>query len=369
MSTLQKIKDIEDEMNRTQKNKATAHHLGMLKAKMAKLKRELLQLGPRGGGGGSAEPGFDVAKSGDARIGLIGFPSVGKSTLLNKMTSARSEVAAYEFTTLTCVPGTFAYKGAKFQLLDLPGIIEGAKDGKGRGKQVIAVARTCSVIWMVLDATRSLNFKRILERECEGFGIRLNKSPPDISIRQKDKGGLSMTSTVTLTNLDFETVKAVLTEYKMLNVDICFKCDATVDELIDIIEGNRIYIPCLYVFNKIDEVSYEELQLLSKIPNSVMISGNKRWNLDELQARSFEILNLVRVYTKPKGSTPDFDEPIIMRKGRQSLESVCKKIHKQLAAEMTGALVWGLSVKHAPQRVGREHVLEDEDVVQILRKI
>lgn len=104
-------------MARTQKNKATAHHLGMLKAKLAKFKRELL-LGPTGGkgGGGGGGEGFDVSKSGDARIGLIGFPSVGKSTLLNKLTGTFSEVAAYEFTTLTCVPGVINYKGAKLQV-------------------------------------------------------------------------------------------------------------------------------------------------------------------------------------------------------------------------------------------------------------
>jgi ribosome-interacting GTPase 1 len=57
-------------------------------------------------------------------------------------------------------------------LLDLPGIIEGAKDGKGRGKQVIAVARTCNLIIVVLDATKPLKHKRIIEKELEGFGIR-----------------------------------------------------------------------------------------------------------------------------------------------------------------------------------------------------
>eukprot|EP01084_Bolivina_argentea_P175692 304197_1 len=106
-------------------------HLGLLKAKLAKLKRELIEGDGKGGGGGGKGAGFDVHKTGDARVGLIGFPSVGKSTLLNKLTSTFSEVAAYEFTTLTCVPGIIKYKGAKIQLLDLPGIIEGAKDGKG----------------------------------------------------------------------------------------------------------------------------------------------------------------------------------------------------------------------------------------------
>jgi len=61
-----------------------------------------------------------------------------QSTLLTNLAGVYSEVAAYEFTTLTTVPGVIRYKGAKIQLLDLPGIIEGAKDGKGRGKQVIA---------------------------------------------------------------------------------------------------------------------------------------------------------------------------------------------------------------------------------------
>jgi ribosome-interacting GTPase 1 len=106
-------------MNKTQKNKATAKHIGLLKAQLAKLRRELIE--PKGGGGAKCE-GFDVAKTGDARVGFVGFPSVGKSTLLTNLAGVYSEVAAYEFTTLTTVPGLIRYKGAKIQLLDLPGL-------------------------------------------------------------------------------------------------------------------------------------------------------------------------------------------------------------------------------------------------------
>ena len=83
-----------------------------------------------------------------------------------------------------------------FQLLDLPGIIEGAKDGKGRGRQVIAVARTCSLIFIVLDVLKPLQHKKIIQRELEGFGIRLNKQPPNIGFRRKEKGGVNLQTLV-----------------------------------------------------------------------------------------------------------------------------------------------------------------------------
>lgn len=78
----------------------------------------------------------------------------------------------------------------------MPGIVEGAKDNKGKGKQIIAVARTCNVILIVLDATRPAMHKLIIERELEGFGIRLNKKPPKIYLRPKDKGGIDITEVV-----------------------------------------------------------------------------------------------------------------------------------------------------------------------------
>ncbi|ODV59031.1 GTP-binding protein RBG1 [Ascoidea rubescens DSM 1968] len=367
MSTVEKIKAIEAEMAKTQKNKATNFHLGQLKAKLAKLRKELIS--SASGGGSGPGIGFDVAKTGVASVGYVGFPSVGKSTLLNKLTGTHSEAAEYEFTTLTTVPGVIKYKGAKIQMLDLPGIIEGANSGRGRGKQVIAVSRTCNLIFIVLDVNKPLIHKEIIEKELEGVGIRLNKVPPDIIIKKKERGGVNITNTVPLTRLDKDEIRAVMSEYRLNSADIAFRCDATVDDLIDAIEiKTRRYIPAVYVLNKIDSISIEELELLYKIENCVPISSKEGWNLDDLLEMMWDRLNLVRVYTKPKGKLPDFDEPVVLRSDRCSIEDFCNQIHKSLVADFKTAAVYGSSVKHQPQYVGLSHILKDEDVVTILKK-
>lgn len=161
--------------------------MGRLKARLAKLRTELQEGGGKGGPEGE---GFDVKRFGDSRVALIGFPSVGKSTLLTQLTGTESEAAAYEFTTLTCIPGVIHYNDAKIQLLDLPGIIEGAAAGRGRGRQVIACAKSSDLVVMVLDATKPWTHKEILTRELEAMGIRLNKTPPNVYFKKKKTGGI-----------------------------------------------------------------------------------------------------------------------------------------------------------------------------------
>jgi small GTP-binding protein len=218
-----------------------------LKAKLAKLKSEVMGAGTKSGG--KAGDGFDVTKSGDTRVGLIGFPSVGKSTLLTTLTGTESLAAGYEFTTLTAIPGTLHYKGARIQIVDLPGIIEGAKDGKGRGRQVIGTARTCELILIVLDASKPVTQKKIMEKELEGFGIRLNKKPPNLIFTKKAKGGLTYRNVAQSPHLDEEAVKSICSEYRIHNADITNRePNASIDDLIDVIEnsqraGRVVYIP------------------------------------------------------------------------------------------------------------------------------
>ncbi|XP_064405718.1 developmentally-regulated GTP-binding protein 2-like [Halichondria panicea] len=365
MGILEKISEIEKEIARTQKNKATEYHLGLLKAKLAKYRAQLLDP-PKSAGAGKGE-GFDVMKSGDARVALVGFPSVGKSTLLNKLTSTHSESASYEFTTLTCIPGVIQYNNANIQLLDLPGIIEGASQGKGRGRQVIAVARTADLVLMMLDAGKGDIQRRLLEKELEAVGIRLNKKVPNIYFKVKKGGGMSINSTITLTKMSERLAQLILHEYKIFNCEVLFREDCTADDFIDIILGNRVYLQCLYCYNKVDQISMEEVDRLAREPDSIVISCEMELNLDILLSRVWDYLSLIRVYTKKRGEPPDFKDGLILRKGC-TVDHVCHAIHRTIVDTFKYSLVWGTSTKYSPQRVGLQHSMNDEDVIQVVKK-
>ena len=370
MGLLERKKAIEEEIAKTQKNKKTEYHVGRLKGQLARIKSEMLENAARAKATSGGD-GFEVRKSGDVRCALVGFPSVGKSSFLSKTTETDSAVAGYEFTTLTCIPGKLTHNGTEIQILDLPGIIEGAAEGKGRGRQVIATARTADMIILMLDCGKAEGQRRKIEYELEAVGLRLNQSPPNVTFKKKPScsmNTISFTATVPLTQgLSEGMVKEILKDYKIHNAEVVIREDINVDEFIDIIEGNRRYMPCLYVYNKIDTITIEEVDRLARLPHSVVTSLHWDLNLDGVIEGIWEHLNIIRIYTKKKGSAPDFTKPFVVKKG-SSVEHVCKRIHKDILKRFKYALVWGTSSKYQPQRVGISHILEDEDVLQIMVK-
>jgi ribosome-interacting GTPase 1 len=271
---------------------------------------------------------------------------------------------------LHCYQGNILYNDTKIQLLDLPGIIEGAAQGKGRGREVIAVARCvwtqllcssfagyftfaaglpiwCSWSWMLAASTTtntegssktssrvSASGQWLGDDPMFRFGCsshhstfvlaqqqhRLNKRPPDIYFKRSSGGGIKFNSVVKLTKLGDDpayTVNRILHEYRIHNCEVLFRDDCSADDLIDVIEGNRKYIKCLYAYNKvgscspavklprnffavpsdhgcncmrigrvifaqIDTITLEEVDQLARLPHSVVMSVHMRLNLDEL---------------------------------------------------------------------------------------
>jgi uncharacterized protein len=368
MGIPEKIKEIQDQIHQTQINKATEFHIGLLKAKIARLKREMQEnVHGRTMHTGGENVGFDVRKAGDATVVLIGLPSVGKSTLLNRLTNAKSRVASYHFTTLTAVPGMLHHRGAKIQVLDMPGIIEGAANGKGFGKRVLSVARGADLVLIVLDVFQPPHLS-VLKKELKEAGLRLDEEPPDIVVEKTSIGGISINAQVPI-KVSERLVKEIMRVYGLHNGRVIIRePNLTDDQLIDVLNGNRIYLPSLVVLNKIDLVNKgftQEIQ--SKIGNNfIPVSADAGINIDALKEAIYQKLGFIRIYMRPKGSETDFDEPLIIKTG-STVQDVCNKIHRNMAKNFRYGLVWGKSAKFAGQKVGLDHRLVDEDVITIVK--
>ena len=368
MGIPEKIKEIQDQIHRTQINKATEFHIGLLKAKIARLKLEMQEnVHGRTMHSGGENVGFDVRKTGDATVVFIGLPSVGKSTLLNRLTNAKSRVASYQFTTLTAVPGMLHHRGARIQVLDMPGIIEGASGGRGFGKRVLSVARGADLVLIVLDVFQP-HHHDVLKRELTEAGLRLDEEPPDIVVEKTSIGGMSVNAQVPI-KVSERLIKEIMRLYGFHNGRLIIRePNLTDDQLIDALNGNRIYVPSLVVLNKIDLVNKGFIQeVQSKIGNNfIPISADAGINIEALKEAIFHRLGFIRVYMRPKGNEADYKEPLIIKSGA-TVQDVCNKIHRNMAKNFRYGLVWGKSAKFGGQKVGLDHKLADEDVITIVK--
>lgn len=360
MSLDEEIRDIEDEIRRTPYNKATSHHIGRLKAKLARLKEEVQK---RARSKGSSD-GYSVKKSGDATVVLVGYPSVGKSTILNRLTGAHSLVAAYEFTTLDVIPGTLQHNHATIQILDVPGLVKGAASGRGRGKEVISIVRNADLVAFVLDVFQT-NHLNTLEKELYDAGIRINTRRPDVRVIRTFRGGVHINATVNL-SFDEDIIQSILREYKIHNAEVLIREPVNIDEFIDALLGNRKYINALTVINKTDLVDEAfKSDIRAEFPESLLISANEDDNLDQLKDAIFESLNFIRIYLKPQGQPADMDEPMIVKEG-VTVGDICDRLHRDFRRRFRYAQIWGRSAKHQGQRAGLEHVLMDGDILTII---
>ncbi|WP_342303907.1 GTP-binding protein [Methanolobus sp. ZRKC5] len=354
------IQDVEEEIKKTPYNKATSHHIGKLKAKLARLRDEVVKKSASKGGG----EGYSVRKSGDATVTLVGFPSVGKSTLLNKLTDANSEVGAYEFTTLDVIPGVLEHNNATIQILDVPGLVKGAASGRGRGREVISVVRNCDLVVFMLDVFQNYHHT-VLTQELYDAGIRLNQKAPDVVIKRQDRGGVTISSTKEL-DLTEDLIKAILNEYKIHNAHVLIRDKIDVDQLIDVIMGNRVYVPAVVVVNKVDMADqYVLKKCKEEYPAATYISADKEENLEAVKDLIYEALDFIRIFLKPQGGPADMEEPLIVRKGT-TVGDVCDHLHRDFRRKFRYSQIWGTSAKHPGQRAGLEHVLDDKDLLTLI---
>lgn len=359
-TTVEKIKELEDLISKSKYNKRTQHAIGLYKAQLAKLKEK-----QKSRSAGKKGEGYAVRKTGDGTVVLLGFPSVGKSTLLNALTNANSRVGSYAFTTLTVIPGILDHRHAKIQVLDVPGVVHGAAAGTGRGKEVLAVIRNADLILFLIEVFHPEHFST-LKKEVYDADVRVNQKAPDIKIVKTSRGGINIGSTVKLTKLDNRTIEDILKEFKIANANVTIRQDIDADQLIDIIEANKVYLPAIVVLNKIDMASDDELKnAQDKIMPDLSVSAEKNIGISELKELVYNRLGLISIFLKEFNKKADMDEPLIMWKGA-TLRDLCLKLHRDFANKFRFARIWGKTVRFQGMKMVKlEHKLEDNDIIEL----
>ncbi len=303
----EKIDALETMMAVIPKHKGTEHLRGQLKSRMAKLRQELQKRPTLG----KAEFLYNVKQEGAGQVVLLGLPNSGKSTLLSQITHASSEVADYPFTTQRPIPGMMDFENIQIQLIDTPPIsLDHVEPGFSN------LVRNADGAVLVIDLKDDPVFQADVVLE------ELN----EMKVSVVDRRSFSR---------DGEGWVAK----KILMVGN--KCDVK-----GAMDGFRLL----------------ENKLKGAFP-LFPISAKERMNLEELRKEIYQLLDILRVYTKVPGKEADLTEPVILKKGSR-IEEVALSVHKDFAAKLRYARIWG-SGKFEGQMVKRDHRLNEGDVIEL----
>jgi ribosome-interacting GTPase 1 len=263
------------------------------------------------------------------------------------------------------------HRGAKIQILDLPGLIKGASEGKGRGKEILNVIRGSDMVLYVIDPFQKSHFQ-ILDQELWKSGMRLNQSPPQVFVTRTRRGGIEVRSTLEQTNMSDEEIQGIIRGFGIVSATVTLRTDVTDDHIVDTLAGNRVYSKSVVVINKIDlandrilKGAYKELPEEWPILN---VSAKTGEGIEKMKDFIFDNLGFMSIFLKPQGQEADMVEPLIV-KDTSTVRDVCAKLHRDFLRKFRYAKIKGPSAKFDWQRVGLDHRLKDEDVLTvILRK-
>ncbi len=356
----QKLEELTEEVSKTKDNKKTNKHIRILRAKVAKIKRDIVVASRKVHG-----EGFFVKKTGDATVALVGFPSAGKSSLINAIANTRSKTAQYAFTTTTIIPGTMIYKEAHVQIFDMPGLIEDAHLGVGGGRIVMAALKPADLIVFVIDINNMEQFDKLLN-EFKQLKIRLNEKKPSLQISERLIGGIKIE--VNKSGLPGQDIETILIGLGIHNADVSVWDKVDEDTFIDIVTGDIHYMRAIVVLNKVDtRGDYQKVanEFTKKYGmKTIPISATEGINIPQLKAAIYEGLGIITIYLKPR--IGEEGHPMILKKGA-TVGVAAKKFHTEIVDELKCAYITGPSARFSNQRVGIAHVLQEGDTITFIK--
>jgi ribosome-interacting GTPase 1 len=300
----EKIAWLEEMLAVMPKHKGTDHLRADLRTKLANLTKSLEKKSA------TARSTTKIEKAGATQVAVIGPPNTGKSQIVAAVTNARPSVAAYPYTTQSATPGMMHFENVQVQLIDTPPLGEQTPEW-----WLLNIIRRADALLIVVDLSQD-------------------------ALSQAD---------------------ALITLLKEKNIGIS-NSKEPVDE-----DSPVSYKKAILVANKsdldLDGRNLRDLQEMYGNTLPVIAVNASGGNLDELKKQIYEMLNVIRVYTKTPGEKPDMTEPIILDRG-STLEMAALAIHKSFAQRMKYARIWG-SGKFDGVMVKRDHVLQDGDIIEL----
>ncbi len=349
------------------KHKGTEKMCSQVKRQMAQLREEIEE--KKKAAKRRTAPSYFVEKAGAAQVVLVGPTNAGRSSLLKVVTNASVEPAPWPFSTRFPTPGMLPYMDIQFQLVEAPPIVEGSSEGKSDGFQVLSVARNADGIIIVVDLQDDPagNLLMVIQ-ELENSRVLTSEPQGEVQVTRRGHGSdIQFIWEGELDGCTTDEIIALLKEYKIRSALVRIRGRVTLDIVEDAMFGNAVYRPTMVIANKSD-LSLEPAVLESVIASAgsldVMVISTlypKRLR-EDLGAKLFELLEIVRVYTKQPGKKAAI-EPIVGRRG-MSVGSLAKMIHSDFFERFKYARIRGPSAKFDSERVGLDHILMDGDVVQ-----
>lgn len=362
----EKLKALQEFLSAVPQHKGTEKLRAQVRAKIAALRREIEERKSKKASGGLR---IFPEKEGDAQVVLVSVTGAGRSSLLWRLTNARPEIASRPFTTTRPVPGMYVSDGVMYQLIEAPPLVKGSAEGEAWGSILMTLIRNADGVIVLLDASKNvLDEYMLIAEELEKAGITLKKPQAKIEITRGTVGGVQVIVNGRLIDCTIDDVKKLLVSYKMFNCRVMIDGEACLDDVEEAVLGGKVYKPSIIVVNKVDLMRnrsvLEELKKLC-IPIPVLeVSCATGEGLEKIGKALFEELKLIRVYTKEPLEEKPAARPLVLKRG-STVQDVAEQIHSKLAQNLKYARVWGSSVKHPGEKVGRDHVLADGDVVEL----
>ena len=364
-----KLQRMQEFLSLVPQHKGTMKLRGQVKKKMAVLRKELEERKQKRAGRGG--PKFFIEKEGAAQVALLGVTNVGKSCLLSAVTNANVAVSPAPYTTREPVPAIMSFEDMQFQLVEAPAVMAGSAGGRAWGLQTLGLARNADGLILMVDlAGDAAGQLRLVLDELEKARVLVSKPRGKVDIDRGYMGaGLRIILVGRLLDSNIRNVEDLLRSYRIGDAVVKITGEVSLDDVEDAVFENTTYRPAIVIANKLDAAGADaglnrlEEFVAGRLP-VVAVSCEKKHGLEQLGSVLFDVLGVIRIYTKQPGAREPSQRPFTLQRGA-TLADLARSIHSDFERDFSFARVWAERLVFSPQKVGLGFTLEDRDVVEI----